>query len=264
MSAAARYRTLNTEAVRLFRLGTRQHDDRRSGTGIARVDDLPVDAAQVLIARGRCIHELKGVGAEATFELQTTVVGLGRHFDDGFPQPKSGSGGQIARGDIEVDEEVVPEKRERLAGGNELRDIAAHHRELGFDIARRAATPAVARHTLFRRQTHPRRRFPHPVRAAAHDPGQETRVLRQHGKPSDARLEIGERTVTSGIPSGTVSFFDESGRRQMDSRASRPWYRRWRGRQPWLSFRWPSSWVSFRPWPARLRPPCPSGRRRTR
>ena len=105
-----------------------QDFDLVADSDLAGLENRPVDAAKMLAAKLRVGGQLEGVVAKAIAELAAAIVRLGRDLDDGFADSQPGSGGQVGRGQVEVDEEVVAGQLDGLPAGDELGDVATHDR----------------------------------------------------------------------------------------------------------------------------------------
>ena len=117
--------------------------------------------------------------------------------------------GEVRGGEVEVDEEVVAEEGEGLAVGEELGDVAAHHRELRLGVAGRTPAPAVPGHALRGGEHDTLRCLAHAVGAAPDDEGQASRVPGRARKRAEPGFELREGAVARGVAVRSVRFLAE-------------------------------------------------------
>ena len=64
--------------------------------------------------------ELEGPGSESRMEFPAAVVGLRGHFHRGASDAQAAAGRQVLDGEVEKEEQVVPEQGRRLAVGDQF------------------------------------------------------------------------------------------------------------------------------------------------
>ena len=101
--------------------------------------------------------------------------------------------------EVEIDEKVVAEKRERLSVGDQPGHVAAHDRELRVEPPRRSPDPVVAGNALLGRELHPIGRLAHAVGAPPHDQRERAAVASGSGKRVQPALQRLVREVPRRI-----------------------------------------------------------------
>lgn len=152
----------------------------------------PINPTPVLIARCLGRHEFQRAIAEAGVELGAAVMWHGRDFDERFAYADAGAGGQILRCDIQVHEQAVAEEGERLAVGDEFRDVVAHHGQLGIGQAIGIAAPIIIGQAFFGGENGTLQNHPRFVGVAAHEEGDSSAFFRCNGKGQQAGFQIFE------------------------------------------------------------------------
>src|SRR5207249_1119046 len=96
-------------------------------------------------------YELLSVGTESPPELSAPVVRHRRHLEDGSARTDPAAGRQIVRREIQGEEEVVAEQRQRLSVRDQLGHIELHHGDrapracCGSWVANTSVTPRRSR-----------------------------------------------------------------------------------------------------------------------
>src|SRR5436309_1203358 len=90
-------------------------------------------------------YELLSVGTESPPELSAPVVRHRRHLEDGSARTDPAAGRQIVRREIQGEEEVVAEQRQRLSVRDQLGHIELHHGDGPLGVRPLLATPCVPR-----------------------------------------------------------------------------------------------------------------------
>ena len=140
--------------------------------------------------------------AEARRELPTPVVRLGRHLEQRTPEAEAASRRQVLDGEVERQEEVVAEDRERLPVRDHLGDVDLHHRELRRAIGLLAASPGVAGDAGVGPEIDPRRRLPDLVGSPPHEERHPAGIPRCRGQRAELLLELAERQVARRVARG--------------------------------------------------------------
>lgn len=157
----------------------------------ARLDDFPVDAAEVEVAGRWRSGETGGILTEAGSEFFAAVVRERCHFDNGLADTEARACGEVFGRDVEIDDEIVAGGGEGLAIGDEFRDIAANHRDLGIEFAG-ATLPFIAGDTVVDREVDHLDGFVDTGRAAADDHGDAAGVFGKLRERLQARFQFGE------------------------------------------------------------------------
>ena len=153
-----------------------------------------------MMAGGRRLDELKGIRTKAALKLGATVVRLGADFHDGIAHAEARSGREIGRGDIEIHDKVIAGFGERLAVGDEFRDVAADDSDLARGIAARSAVPFVAWNGFLEGDPDAIQWLVHTRSATADDERHAAEVLGWCGQCLEPGFEISKGTVEH--PSG--------------------------------------------------------------
>ena len=133
---------LGQEQERSVPASVARANSTRSTTGDARtvadnhlavLDDPHVDPSEVAMTKLRSGHELSGTRPKSSSKLVTAVVRLRGHGESRTAYADQTVRRQVLGGEIEVQEEIVAEKRERLAVGDQYRNIELYDRDLRVD-----------------------------------------------------------------------------------------------------------------------------------
>ncbi len=90
-------------------------------------------------------NETERVFPESCAELLAAVVRFGCHLEQRLAYAYAASDRKVLRGEIEVDDQVVPGQLERLAVRDEAGDVELHHRELSLRFPLGPAFPGISR-----------------------------------------------------------------------------------------------------------------------
>lgn len=93
----------------------------------------------------RIRNETERIFPESRAELLAAVVRFGCDLEQRLAYAYAASDRKILRGEIEVDDDVVPGQLERLAIRDEARDVELHHRELSLRFPLGPAFPRISR-----------------------------------------------------------------------------------------------------------------------
>src|SRR5690606_10230129 len=102
----------------------------------------------------------------------------------------------------EVQEQVVPEERQRLAVGDELGDVLLDDGQLRVWLGVAIAAPGITRQTVLGGEVRPRGRLPYAALQASHDQRDAAAVAWRTAQLEQMGFQIPEAAIASGVANG--------------------------------------------------------------
>ena len=160
---------------------------------LSRLDHAKVDAAEIQVAKLAHGDEPQRPVAESLAELPAAVVRQRRHLERCGTGPQHGTGRQVRLGQVELEEQLVAEERERLPVGNQVGHVELHDRELRLGRWTPLPAPRVARHAGIGCHRNAIQGFAHAAAMPRHQQAHAADVSRRRRQRPQPRFEHIER-----------------------------------------------------------------------
>ena len=144
-------------------------------------------------------HEPQRVLPEAGGELTAAIVRLGRDLQRRASDAHAASRRKVLGGEVQLQEEVVPEHGERLSVRHHLGDVHLHHRELCLGVRLLLPAPRVSRYAGLGPHLHALGRLTSLVRTSPHQERQPAGVARSRRQRAQPFLELTERQMARRV-----------------------------------------------------------------